>query len=197
MQRALALGPASASTHQWYGEILEVAGEYDAALSEHVQALESDPLSPNVSGSYADALAARDPSRALAQYERTLQLEPDFEPSRLALALLYLRQGKWQEATTHLLRAGDSARVAIVVEGVRNAGRRGAALQTLDGLESSAHLRPIHLAAMALMLNDRERALAILERAAVRKDPIIVFAQVRPEFRPLYGERRFQQLFKK
>jgi hypothetical protein len=46
-------------------------------------------------------------------------------------------------------------------------------------------------------LDDRDRVMALLERAYASRDPSMPFVGIFPHFRPLHGDPRFRSLLRK
>ena len=103
-RRALQLSPNSAAIHYFYGFIFLVPeNRVDEALHELQTALSLDPLSPIVNTNYAATLmvAHRYPE-AIAQFQKTLDRDPNFGPAHLKLSFLYATTGRYAEANSEL-----------------------------------------------------------------------------------------------
>jgi len=89
-ERAIALDPNYAPAYHWYGDVMmNVWGDFDKALSLIEQARVLDPLSPVINvtlGQINGGLGRFDD--ALAQYEKTLSLEPDYAGAYFEIAIL-------------------------------------------------------------------------------------------------------------
>jgi eukaryotic-like serine/threonine-protein kinase len=103
-RRALQLSPNSASVHYFYAFVFLVPeNRLDEALHEFQIALSLDPLSPIVNTNYAATLMiARLYPEALAQFQRTLERDPNFGPAHLKLSFLYATTGRFAEAISEM-----------------------------------------------------------------------------------------------
>jgi tetratricopeptide (TPR) repeat protein len=98
-QRAIALSPHLASSHQWYSIFLLTAGRPKQALREILLAQERDPLSLSINtdlgfhyyytGRYADAAK---------QLKLVLEMAPGFPPAHLWLGRTYQELGQFDDA---------------------------------------------------------------------------------------------------
>ena len=87
-RRAIELSPNSAAAHYFYAfTFLVPEKRFDQALEEFRLALSLDPLSPIMNTNYATTLmdAHRYPE-ALAQFQKTLERDPNFGPAHHKLA---------------------------------------------------------------------------------------------------------------
>jgi len=85
--RALELNPNYAWAHNYYGFWLLIMGRYPEALAEAQRSIELDPLSPNFSFALAfQFYFTRDYDRAFEQFQKTLELDPNFVYAHTTLA---------------------------------------------------------------------------------------------------------------
>lgn len=88
-KKALALNPNSALARHWYGIFLADLARYEDALDQLRQALKLDPLSPVIAVTLAqDYTYLGDTESAMAEYERALEVSPDFIPLYAHLAAM-------------------------------------------------------------------------------------------------------------
>jgi len=103
-RRAIELNPNSAAAHYLYAfSLLVPEKRFDQALEEFRLALALDPLSPIMNTNYATTLmdAHRYPE-ALAQFQKTLERDPNFGPAHHKLAQLYAATGDFANAVSEL-----------------------------------------------------------------------------------------------
>ncbi len=103
-RRAIELSPNSAAAHYFYAfTFLVPEKRFDQALEEFRLALSLDPLSPIMNTNYAATLmdAHRYPE-ALAQFQKTLERDPNFPPAHHKLAQLYAVTGDFANAVSEL-----------------------------------------------------------------------------------------------
>jgi TolB-like protein/DNA-binding winged helix-turn-helix (wHTH) protein/Flp pilus assembly protein TadD len=204
-QQAIALNPGYATAHQWYGEFLAILGRFEEARAAFLRARELDPLSPIItvmagspeyfSGNY-DA--------AIAQFRRAFEIEPDFVPAYLNLALAYSQKGMHAEAIAAAQRALQATNgqvgKATLAYAYAQAGRKGdarAILVELRELSKKEYVPPLDLAAVLTALGDKDGAFEQLEAAFRDRDEYVVVLQVEPMFAPLRSDPRFQGLLRR
>jgi eukaryotic-like serine/threonine-protein kinase len=103
-RRAIELNPNSSAAHYLYAfSLLVPEKRFDQALEEFRLALSLDPLSPIMNTNYATTLmdAHRYPE-ALAQFQKTLERDPNFRPAHHKLAQLYAATGDFANAVSEL-----------------------------------------------------------------------------------------------
>ncbi len=99
LEKALELNPAYASTYQWHGVFLMAMNRPEEGLETLRQGLEYDPVSLSLNENLGWALyVARRYSEAIAQFEKTLELDRDFGPALRYLGLTKLYLGRYPEA---------------------------------------------------------------------------------------------------
>jgi TolB-like protein len=202
--RALALNPNYAPAHHWYANLyLDPQGRVDDAVMEMKRAQEIDPLSLiiNTDLGYAYYLAGQ-PAAALHQYQKVVEMDPDFYPAHFHLAEVYESQkmyDQWLSETVKALRLAGDAEQAQKSEDLYKAGgyRRVMAekARLLESLESANKFRPYGSAAGVYMaLGDKGRALALLEQSYARGERGFVYLKVDPIWYPIHSDPRFQAL---
>lgn len=106
--RAIELDLKLAQGYAYLGLTYAGMGQYDDAVNSYQQALERDPKLGIVHYLIADVMFKK-PDAALENIERHLrkaiQMEPNYSPSRVALAKVYMRTDRLIEAATELERA--------------------------------------------------------------------------------------------
>ena len=172
-QAAIALNPAYASGHQWYGWYLLAMGRFDEALAAMRRASEIDPLSLiiNVHLGYAMSLAGQ-PHEAIAQLQHALELDPAFALAHLRLGLLYRAVGRMDDGVREIERGVELSDRNVGLGSLGQAygedGRQDEARKILHDLEQPAEGRfvsPLDCALVCDGLGERERAFAHIEQA--------------------------------
>lgn len=202
-RRSIELSPGHASAHQWCGQWLTAIGRSEEGLAEVDIALELDLLSPAVNDGKALGLYYSDRvDEAMAMFERTLELDPDYWRAWLGLFCCHAGRGDLLAATRALIRAW---------EGGAAGGRRAEALEAETKLESGVDeaLEYLHELAgqraalsfsarcievlLRIFTGRHEDALDSLEQARAERSLglMIVFG---PALDPLAGNARFQAL---
>lgn len=204
-KRGVALNPGSASVHMWYGWYLALMERFDESLNELQRARELDPLSPpNINAIGVVYHWSRQSERAIAQFQKVLELYPNY-----AVALSFL-------AEAYALK-GDIASARRIVEQIEPAAMDPQALSVsgyvyaMSGDRDKAHailkefgersgpgyLPAINFAHVYAGLGDHEQALEWLERACDDRASWIAFLKVDVKFDSLRSDPRFRELLSK
>ena len=208
-RRALALNPGYATTHQWHGRFLAVQGKFDEAEREFQTAQSLDPLAPILYSGAARVvyLASGRWDLALEQCRKALELEPTFADAHNTRGMVLARTGKYSEAIlADELAVQYSGRAPYALAELAYTyavvGRRDDAMRILRELQARAkqsYVLPTYEALVMVGLNERERALALLERSYNEGGLIIgrLPLAIDPSFVPLRDEPRFQALIRR
>jgi tetratricopeptide (TPR) repeat protein len=117
---------------------------------------------------------------AIEQLRKTIEMDPNFPPAHFALAMCYIRTGRYDEALAETEKAHAAFGVDTVPVRVQLgriyilSGRRDEALKVLAELEEESRRRrvsPIAFWVLYLWLGDKDRAFQFLERAFEERDP--------------------------
>lgn len=176
---------------------------FEEAIREYRNALLRDPLSLPVRYQLADTLLCAE------LYAETLEfIGAPREDGPWAAAMATLRAmaqiglGARSEAMPWVSRVEGLYRDQEPVETdelvlLALAGRRESAEALLDRYESDENAFPPRLARAALLLGQQERALDILERAAVRDPSRLLNMRCPPEIRALAGNPRYEAVLER
>jgi serine/threonine protein kinase/TolB-like protein/Tfp pilus assembly protein PilF len=204
--RAIELNPKYATAHQWYGFHLTMEARFDEAVSEMLRARSLDPLTPSIMQAlgwcYYEARRFDD---ALTTYRRLLDIEPNFAYGLATYAWALRNVGEHEEAVrtaqkSVAISGGGQFFLTVLAASYAAAGRDAearAVLEQLDEMARTRYVSPYHLAITHLRLNDRERALALLEEAQATGDGWLVWIGVEPELDPLRADPRFENLLRR
>ena len=132
-------------------------------------------------------------------------MEPTYLPARFGLGLAYSQKGMYEEAITEARRAKELSPVstypsALLGYAQAKSGKRAEARAVLEELlRSSAehYIPPYHIALVYNGLDDRDDALAWLERGFEQREPKMTFLKVEPKWNNLRGDPRFQDLMRR
>ncbi len=202
--RAIELDPDYPTARQWYSEFLYiVAGRLDEGLAEASLAYQLDPLSPIISSVLAEAHEyRRDYGKAIAQYQYTLDMHPNFGGSMTSIGRCYLLAGDYDSARPYLerMRATPRGSVFALIYDARILAAEGKKEEAARiAAEALQKLGPIHfygsifLAATYWEVGDDTKALELLSEAVKERAPVSRIA-VDPWFDPMRGDPRFQAL---
>ena len=197
--KAIALNPNEARAYGRRAQLLVRLGRADDAIASARRAVELDPASPAV---HADLAGTYYALGRFAEQERALRSALALDPGHPILlgnlALSLQSQEKYDGAREAIVAARRRAPDDAVLLGKHafieaRTGHAAAARALLDTAEA-AGTPPVGLAATYVLLGDRERAFALLERA-VREHDDGVRDLLDPEILPeLRGDPRMARL---
>ena len=188
-------------------------GKFDRAKQEIEQAQQLDPLSPIISsnaGLYSYFEHRYDD--AIAQYQKTLEIDPDFWVAHHYLGLAYAKKGMHDEAINELRNSlyspGDGPLKEGAVENdpevaaslgfaYASAGKRAEAeaiLKRLKNLSQRRYVSGLYFGIVYAGLNDKDKAIEYLNKAYESRHPGLVLIRVDPIFDNLRTDERFKQL---
>jgi len=205
MRRAVELSPQSARAHYGLSLWLLVQQRHQEAIQEADYALELDPLSlpMNFNVGYLNYFAGNN-DRAIAQFEKVLEMDSSFMQASLILCPAYLRKRMPAEALATVEKALPQsgnwsslrAMLAIVHAG---SGRTSQAVEILEKLKKEGASVPLLSYSAAIIFNvlgDKEQALDWLEKACEERIGFLVLLKVASGFRNLSQEPRYQAILK-
>jgi len=203
-KRAIELQPNNALAHAQYALFLDAAGRAQAALDEEHVALRLDPLSSINNCNLGDILADNHQmEQAIEQYLKTIRIDPQFSLAHVGLAMAYASQGRFQDAIREMqiglkydsdpqFRGGLAWIFAV-------SGQKERARETLRELDklSNHHYIPASTSVSALVaLGEREKAVAVLEKAVQQRESNLAFIRAEPTFSSLSSDPRFERVLR-
>jgi DNA-binding winged helix-turn-helix (wHTH) protein/Tfp pilus assembly protein PilF len=204
-RRAIDLSPNYATAHHWYAEHLMWLGRFDEALAESERARQLDPLSLIIAADHGAILYfSRQYDRAIEQFRKVLEKDPSF--SRAGFVIYpYVEKGMFSEALAqaevshHVYGAGPWywSTLAYIYgrEGQKERARRE--LEKLEQLIHRQQADPVSMMYAHLGLEDKNEALADMEKAYSEHFSIVTTLKVEPAFDPLRSDPRFQDLLRR
>jgi len=205
-RQAIAFNPSYATAHHWYGEYLGLMGRFEEGLAEINAAESLDPLSMIISNDHAGILfLARQYDKAILQFRKTLEMDPNFYPARSGLLQAELEKGRVDPqslaALEHVQLPTDPAeREAILAFAYARSGRRAEAqkiLRHLENLAEQGHRQDENMVIVYLGLGDKEKSLAYMEKEYTERSTGLMGLKVHPMFDPLRSDPRFQGLLRR
>ncbi len=205
-QRALKLKPSYAVAHSWYAACLTTMGRFAEGIVEIKRAQELDPFSLGISNTVAGHhYYARQYEQAVAQYRKTIAMNPQVFIPHADLAQVYEQQGKFDEAVAELEQAlklseRSSEVLATLGHVYATAGRRAEAQKILDELNALAKggtVSPLDFALVHAGLGQSEQAFAWLDKAVAERAPALIYLKVDQRFERLRADPRFAELLGK
>ena len=150
---------------------------------------------------------ARQYDRALAQFNRTLTLDPHFFIAPFHLAWLYSQLEQYPEAITELtkgrlLRGDDHAKVAADEIALRKAfaaqGAKGFWQEIQKWNErDSPNVGEFDIPQVYSRLGEKEKAMVSLERNYEDRAPLVTLLKVDPALDTLHSDPRFADLLRR
>ena len=105
-RRAIELKPGYSTAHEWYALFLAMHKRLDESLREMKIALELDPMSVAVNNGLGRVYHYRgEIDKAVAQFQRTLLIDPGYGESYFSLSMAYLRMHRYAEAEDQMTKA--------------------------------------------------------------------------------------------
>jgi len=203
-RRAVALKPAYATAHQWYAEYLTALGRHPEAIHEAELAQSLDPHSPTVISVLGLTLYfAHQSDRAIAQYKRALEFNPNHILTYFFLGYADEQKGTIAEAITDFqmgIALAKGAGTAHLGHVLAVAGRRSEAHAIIDQLKAQSadqYVSPLDIAIVYVGLGDRESAFTWLDRAYEDHSQWLEHLKVDPRYDPIRDDRRFSGLLRK
>jgi TolB-like protein/tetratricopeptide (TPR) repeat protein len=203
-ERAAALDPGYALTHQRWGLFLMYEGRFGEAKTILEQALEHDRLyaSANMNLGRLYVLSG-DPRRGIPLLQTAIELSPGLALAHEQLGHAFLESGNSTEALDAFRKAAalsgaqDSAQLAYAL-GVT--GHRSEAEHVLRDLLASSerrHLPPLAIAVAYVGLGDADTAFHWLEQAYRERSPQLHTIKTAPGFERLHNDARWKDLLRR
>ncbi len=205
-QRAIALNPNYANAHAWYAQALAFQGRFQEAEAEIKRAEELDPLNlfikTQVGWIY---MWAGQLDRAMAQWLRVVELDPNFPLVQYNLAGGYEAKGRYPEAIAiyrkALMHQDYTYNWALLACAYAKDGQEAEARKILAKMKERTkreYVSPYLFALLHMALGEKEQALNWLEKGYDDRDSIILNIKVEPQaWLPLREEPRFQALLRR
>jgi serine/threonine-protein kinase len=203
LRRALELNQNSARAHDWYSEVLLVAGRFDQALSEAKRASTLDPLSYRISTNLSVILyCAHRYDAAIRQARQALEINPHYYQAHAMLGASLAEKRMYPEAAAALRAAlaeypRDADTLAHLAAVQAAIGRREEALRLMAELDRGQPRPYYHLAFLYAVFGDKDRAFDALDKALEQRTSDMPFLNVDPAFDGLRQDPRFAALKKK
>ena len=203
LQRAVQLDPSSAPARFFSALMPLFRGDLQEGLRLVLEAKRLDPFSPITSYVATAAYLANDRiSDAIAEGQRTLQLDPNYFYLDSNLAAAYRENGNYPEAIDLYTKAQNARHLpstGLAITYVRM-GQPEEARKILDQLIQESQKRYVpgpSIAAIYVALGEKEEAFRWLERAFSEHSGILQWIAFLPEFRPLHSDARFPALLQR
>jgi adenylate cyclase len=201
-KKAIEIDPNYATAHQWYGELLAVEGQLDAALDELRLARRADPLAAIMPQDMGWFLLYSDrKEEAFKYYYEALELAPQLQGTIRHLMILNIMLGRFDQARKRagehaMIRGYDPLSMLAVIDAVENPALNDIAVELLaqdESMENGALQKSL----MLMLLNEPELALDLLEKTFAEGDPYAMHMKRIGTFDPIRDNPRFQAMLKK
>ncbi len=204
-KKAIQLNANSATAHQWYADFLIRMGRFEQGKLELKKAQELDPLSLLINTSVGRQLYfARQYDTAVQQLQKTLEMDPKFVPAQHALEAAYAQSGMYKEAVAErqkvLTLSGNPDLAAAIGEDYSTSGYSGVLRSWLEGLQEISkrgYVSAYNMSEIYARLEQKQEALAALERAYTERDSNLTNMKVEPVFDGIRSDARFQELLRR
>jgi len=205
-KQAIALNANYATAHQWYSELLVHTGRINESLREINIAYELDPLSTIINMQRASFVYySRDYDQAIKEFQRALELHPNFSFTHLYLGYTYCMMNKYDEAVRSMQKVKTLSQGprsdAYLAYAYAVAGKHIQAKHILDSLlilpEQNLNLSAYSVALIYIALGETDQTIHWLEKAYMQHDYELNHVKVDPAFDPVNSDPRFKILLQK
>jgi serine/threonine-protein kinase len=202
-RKAVALKPSDALVRQWYGGYLLALGQFEECLRERQVTEDLDPVSPIHEVAHSLTLYYMGRYReAIERLEKVIELDPHFLRAYPILSRAYALNGDTERALRTQEKArsifGDVESIPWVTAYVLAvAGRQEEARQKVTKTIRAQGRRPLNMAHVHVALGEHAAALDLIEEAIGQHRTTVAFLAVRPEYKPLRGNPRFEALLRR
>ena len=202
-RRAVQLNPNIAAGYRSLSHVHSNLGRHEEAIAEAARARELDPASLIINAREgATYAAARRHREARECLQKTLELDPNFWVALLFLGELELQEGRFPEAIAALTRAKEASRgnslvisrIGCTWAAAGDADKARGALEELRSLSTQRYVPSSNLAALHLVLGEKDEAINHLEKALGERDTRLTFLRIDPVWDALRGEPRFTSI---
>jgi TolB-like protein/DNA-binding winged helix-turn-helix (wHTH) protein/Flp pilus assembly protein TadD len=198
-QKAIALEPQNAIALMGASSLAASLGRFNDAVGLGRRAVELDPLSVVAHVALGmRAYYAGEHDLAIASYQKALELNPGDPSAHYLVSLVYLAEGKAQQALAEVGRQHGAGRYVGEALAYTALGRRpesDAALRTL--VTSYPNEAAYQIAEVYAMRGESDRAFAWLETARAQRDAGLSAIKGDPLLKSLYPDPRYAALLKK
>lgn len=202
-EEVLRPNPSYATAHHFYAFYLTAMGKVREALEEIQKAQALDPLSLIISTHVGLIYyLAHRYDDAVAQYGRTLEMDPGFAEAHLKLGETYKQESMHADAIREIeeairLAGGSSEKLAALGHAYAVSGQRARAEEILKTLTEAAARKYVSAYDIGLIhagLGNHDLAFQWLEKAHEERALYLVFLKVDPRLDPLRTDPRFEAL---
>jgi tetratricopeptide (TPR) repeat protein len=200
LDRARDLDPAGEGVTRSLADLEQMLGHFDESIRLFRESLERNPLDATamfwLSGVLYDAGRLEE---AAEKARQALELDPAFAGPHAFLGIVYLRQGRKEDALAEIEREPDPARKlyaeALAFWSLGRHAESESALRTLENQFADAD--PFLIAELYADRGEIDKAFPWLDRAYRQHDTQLIFLKVDPDLRNLRDDARYHSLLVK
>jgi len=208
-RRTLELNPNLGNAHHWYGLYLSWLGRNQEAIVQLQRAVALEPFNIKFNDNLGQAFGnARMFDQALAQLQKTLEMDTSFPGLHGDLATTYFETGRYELWLAELKQvaalAGDAQLLAVAEVGARafaNGGMRAAVRaqieEQLRQKKAGSYVDPATIAYNYANLGDKEQTLHWLEIAVAERSRALQLITVVHELDPFRSAPRYLAILRK
>ena len=201
--RALQLDPNFAIAHNFLGLYEATRGNKAAAVAHIQESIRLDPLSPIISNFAAlGYMGVGELDRAMAEGKRTLELDPNYIYESPILASVYREKRMYPEAIALFLKAQQitgqpqpGLAITYAITGRQAEARK--VLAKLLAIAAKKYIAAEEIASVYVALGEKDEAFKWLNRACDDHGGAIHAVPIRPEFKELHSDPRFQAIVRR
>ncbi len=197
-KRALELNSNYAVARYWYAQFLAETGRFDEAITEIERAQELDPLSLII-GSLKGFIFywAGEYDQGIEQYQKTLEMYPDFHGAHGYLGLIYLEKGMYGDALKEFKKADSRALIGITYAKMNRMAEAQRVLDSLIEQSKREYFPKSKIALLLFALGQNDQGFEWLEKAYEERDGGFLELKVSPLYDSVRSDPRFKPLLKK
>ena len=209
-RRGIELDPNSAEIRAHYSHCLAIFGRGEEALAEAQHSVELEPLSPRLNYFWGEILFfMRQYDRAIDQFRKTLELDPNYVTAHEDLGDAYEKKGMQREAIAAWAKAltlrGEEQQ-ALILERTYAASGFEAAVRALEKqqleklnerMKRGEYVPAFEYVTAFTRLGDKEQAFAWLDKAVQERNGFVFRVKVNPIFDQLRDDPRFTELMRR
>jgi len=177
-----------------------ILGRLDEALQLSRRAVDLDPLNADSWECLGwNKFLMGQPDEAAADSKKALELSPDVWPGSMQLSLIYLMQGRPQDALPEIeLVRYDPVRAVLYPIAYYALGRKKESDTALSKLITKYHaVYAYQIAEVYAFRNQPDEAFEWLDRAYAQRDSGLVGTKVEPLLKSLHNDPRYAAFLKK
>lgn len=202
-KRTIELNPNLARAHRSYMFYLSIHGRNDEALVEGRRTRELDPRPGVATAPVYELLLTHQFDQAIEAAKKLLEADQTNPDLHTLVGFVYARKGLYPEAIAAYregIRLGDDSTDAQIYlgEAYAKAGETEKARAILNQLQTGkGYVSPTGLAIIYASLGEKNKALALLERAYSLHDQQLIWLGVDGGYDPLRADPRFEDLMRR